>query len=200
MVKIMKLCHTVTLGKDRRLLHAVRPLTGLEEQSPTSLLAGPCKISFNSQRLAALTHISEPLGFDFLFIEPFRVTWSVLIIDDLERQPLFANRSPVQSLLMVGELIDGLYEGFQSFGHSLTSVTVDPITQHLVLSFEIAKDTQAKSAIGAAMCFVTIINSLLFVRGLGVASASLSMPEEWKLERPDFVNLYRYILTETYGH
>lgn len=196
----MKLCRTITLGSDRRLLHAVRPLLGLEEQSFTSLLAGPCKLPFDAYRLAALTHVNAPLGFNFFLSEKTNIIWSVMIVDDLEKRPLFAHRSMGQALLLTGELIDGLFEAFQSFGHTLTNVAPDPLTNHLKLHYEIAKDTSAKAAIGSAMCFVTIMNSLLFVRGLAVTQASVSMPEEKTFEHADFIDLYRYLLTETYEH
>ncbi len=195
----MKLCRTVTLSHDRKLIHAVCPLAHVETAART-ILAGPVKLSFDSYRLAALVDEAENLSPDFQFDDDIAVTWSVLITEQMDKKPLINNMSPLHALHTLGEVISNVYEGFALFEHRLLRVVPHIVTNHVTMSYVIEKGSYARMAIGAALCLSTMLSGVLFVRGLNIASSSVSFADEGKLGRLDFINLYRYVLTDIYGH
>jgi hypothetical protein len=195
----MKLCRTVTLAHDRMISYAVCPLARLEANADC-ILAGPIKLSFDTFRLAALVEHPDMLSPDFLMSDEVKVSWSVLIVEQMDKKPLFSSMSGSRALLLVTEIITNLFEGFDHLGLQLQSVAPNIITQHLNFSFVIEKGTSSRAALGSALCLATMIDGLLFVRGLTIASSMVAIVDEHRLGRLEFSNFYRFALTSIHNH
>ena len=195
----MELCRTITLTKERKIVHGVYPLHDIM-RAPAQLIAGPAKLSFDSFHLAALCEGADSLAADFQWSDAIRVSWSILITDQLDQKPLFSKTSGARALWLTGEIIHGLFEVFHGYNHRLLSVVPDMDTHHLMLTFEIDQGFSAYASIGSALCFVSLIDGLLFVRGLQLSSSNICLVDEINLDRPDFVNIYRFIFTESHGY
>lgn len=194
----MKLCRSITLRKDGRIKQAINPLHLVE--SSVGLLAGPCKMTFDSMRLAALTESPDLLPRDFQLLDDINMTWSILIIDNVNGLPLFTNHSGGRALLLMGEIIDNLFESFRALGVALREISPDSLSQQLVMTFSLEKGTTSRMALGAAMCLAQVVDALLFVRGLSVSSSTVVMPESLLREQSDFINLYGDILASIHAH
>ncbi len=177
---------------DRSVRHAVCSIDDLLIGS-AQVIAGPVKLSFESFRLAALMEQASTVSANFHFDTRLRMTWSLLIADHIEKTPLFSTTSGGRALLLVGEIIKCLFEGFRSFDHHLLNVAPNLRTNRLELSFSIGEGDSALRIIGSGLCLASMIDALLFVRGLHIMSAEIAVdaPAE---EHQDFINLYRAVV------
>jgi hypothetical protein len=190
----MDLCRIVKLDKSRSLSHEIRSIQSFSEITSPFVVVGPFEFSSASYRYAAALDRNLP-SIDFSLPHDFFVTWSVLIADMSEKKPLLVDGWGGRSLLLLGEVVEHLFEAFDRFGLKLNSVAPDSC-KNLIFDFKIPHGMKAQTALGTALCLVQFLDGLLFVRGLEIAVASVTMPKESNHLPRDFLGLFQRILME----
>lgn len=184
--KGMKLCHRVIL-EGKTLSHEVGPI----EQKIDGALIFPMKtLSFMPFAISA--HMILPIlyGEDFV-LSQLEVCLDILIVDEQEQRPLLW-QSPSRSIFLLGEIIEGLHEGFLTCGFSLKSIAKSS-GDGLSIKFLAPEGMMAHAALGGVMALGAIFDFLLFSRGLVIKSCSSSVKVKNRAQ-DQFLQLFKQLL------
>lgn len=165
----MQLCHTITVLADYSMQHAIHSEEQLARLQKNCSLTGPFKPSFSTQSFAVVHDDHAKAWRSDSFDSQRAVKISLTIVDDLEKKPLFLGMSSARSLFLIGELIDGFAESVALVGFTLTVIKPEQESQSLDIEFIVPHAMPTTSMIGGVLCVMTMVDALLFARGLTIA-------------------------------
>jgi hypothetical protein len=191
----MELSIAISLTAEREISYSIMPESIIKAELNDLVLAGPVKFTFNPFSWVALGKEPHALMKNSLLEHDISVKWSLSFIDDLEGRPLFATLSGLRALLLMGEMIEGIQQGFAAFNLGLVSLTPNVTANTATIDYIIPEETSLYHALGSVLCLRGIIDSLLFARGLRVGSAKAAVGDKGHSFEKDFLTLYQGVLT-----
>ena len=99
---------------------------------------------------------------------------SLYIVDDLEQKPLLVNHSLVRSVFLLSEMHVSVIAGLLALGATQPKITTIPSMNRLDISWTLSASCDFDSGIGMLMCLTTLLEALLFERGLKKTWAQLN--------------------------
>jgi len=180
----MELCHVITVDRNLGLTHDLRP-ADFHLAMPSKLLLMTPKSFAN--RLYPLAALQKPEAL-VLGSYPWASTSSVgfifymVIVDDLEKKPLFFHQPQNRALLMLGEMAHHIASGLMAFGFSLQKLLPKPTENSLEIHVTLSPGNSFLSTVGGVMCFGAFLDGLLFERGLKLAEKNILASTDIKAE------------------
>jgi hypothetical protein len=193
----MEISHVITIDKNAILTHELKPQAFIQKVSQDQLLLGPCRLSFTQFSYVALKTPELIINKSLTRSKNFQVMFFLVVVDEMEKKPLLKHYSAARSLWLLGEIVDGICESLQCTG--LREISISAKHLDLLIKFEIPADLSHGALLGSGMCLVTLIDSLLFARGLCIANAKVLIGDEQE-SMLRFFALYKQILMMGYNN
>ena len=171
----MNLCHTITLTKAFTFVHEIQDRHAILSLPTSQVLMPPKNIGASRWLFAALRKGDVDLGDNVPIVADVVLAIELAIVDDFEQRPFFSSHSGARSLFILGELIDGLFDGASVLGLTKLKITTNPLKNNLQFTCALPAGISSHTGVGATMCLATICDALFFERGLKIASSQIDM-------------------------
>lgn len=186
----MELCHSICLKENFEQHHSVVSLNKIKNLSADNWLLEPKRISFFPYWICALVekpmdeHWASSLKFDL----PQQMSLS--IADDVNMDPFLNRYEARRRIFVLGEIIEGIFESLEVLGFSAPRVYPNPLAPQLNIDFKALEGSPLFRLLGQALCFSTVLDHLLFARGLTISSLDLSVVDTNNWLQSDHLSQY----------